>query len=159
MPPNATTADQAPCAWRVFRSDKGRWWACRTEPFTRLQEHAGAARTVDADNELGLARAMAEQESRAVIAEAVPDAVTDQVRQQITLLSQTYPAWRFIRETLPNGTPGGWHAYRYAPLSHAQRTLGLLPTLYRKDADSLILALDVQDQIAHQHRYSAGRSG
>jgi hypothetical protein len=36
--------------WRAFRSDRGRLWACREKPFTAGEEHAGAYRTVDADD-------------------------------------------------------------------------------------------------------------
>jgi hypothetical protein len=36
--------------WRAFRSDRGRLWACREKPFPAGEEHAGAYRTVDADD-------------------------------------------------------------------------------------------------------------
>ncbi|MFC6085707.1 hypothetical protein [Sphaerisporangium aureirubrum] len=56
-------SDETAPRWRVFRSDTGRWWATREDPFDQTQQAAGAARTVDADDELALARAMAEQEA------------------------------------------------------------------------------------------------
>ncbi|MFC4584910.1 hypothetical protein [Sphaerisporangium corydalis] len=59
-----TTANETIPGWRVFRSDKGRLWATREEPFDEAAQKV-AWRTVDADDELGLARAIAEQESRA----------------------------------------------------------------------------------------------
>jgi hypothetical protein len=54
--------------WRVFTSDRGRLWATREQPFGRAAQYAGAARTVDGDDEIALARAIAEQESRADLA-------------------------------------------------------------------------------------------
>jgi len=54
--------------WRVWRSDAGRLWATRERQFGRAAEYAGACRTVDADDEIGLAKAIAEQESRAELA-------------------------------------------------------------------------------------------
>ncbi|XVQ83177.1 hypothetical protein ACQP2K_30685 [Microbispora siamensis] len=56
--------------WRIMRSDAGRWWATRERRFGRAAEGAGAARCVDADDELGLVRAIAEQESIADLAAA-----------------------------------------------------------------------------------------
>ncbi|MET8161500.1 hypothetical protein ABZT47_34515 [Sphaerisporangium sp. NPDC005289] len=56
--------------WRVWRSDAGRWWATREQPYDEVAEKAGAWRTVDADDELSLARAIAEQESIADLASA-----------------------------------------------------------------------------------------
>jgi hypothetical protein len=53
--------------WRVFRSTAGRWWATREQPYDEVAEEAGAWRTVDGDDELELARAIAEQESRATL--------------------------------------------------------------------------------------------
>ncbi|MFC4585268.1 hypothetical protein [Sphaerisporangium corydalis] len=49
--------------WRIFRSDQGRLWATRERPYNETAEKAGAWRTVDADDEPGLCRAIAEQES------------------------------------------------------------------------------------------------
>ncbi|WP_327047316.1 hypothetical protein OG320_05325 [Microbispora sp. NBC_01189] len=56
--------------WRLWRSDAGRWWATRERRFGRAAEQAGAARCVDADDELALIRAVAEQESIAALAAA-----------------------------------------------------------------------------------------
>ncbi|MEU8206049.1 hypothetical protein [Streptosporangium sp. NPDC049046] len=36
--------------WRLILSDAGRLWASREEPFPSIAFHAGAERTVDADN-------------------------------------------------------------------------------------------------------------
>ncbi len=54
--------------WRVFTSDVGRLWATREQPFDRAAQYEGAWRTVDGDDEIALARAIAEQESRADLA-------------------------------------------------------------------------------------------
>jgi hypothetical protein len=86
----------------------------------------------------------------------VPPEVTELVRQQVAALEQTYPAWRFTRLSNPNGTPGGWEAERRAPLTHAQRAAGLLPSLARDDVPGLLVALAVQDEIAHQCGYAFG---
>ncbi|MCW2876344.1 MAG: hypothetical protein JWQ95_444 [Sphaerisporangium sp.] len=51
-------------------SDAGRWWATREQPYDEAAEKAGAGRTVDADDELELYRAIAEQESIADLAAA-----------------------------------------------------------------------------------------
>jgi hypothetical protein len=51
----------------MWRSDAGRWWATRARRFDPADEDEGAARTVDADTQLGLARAIAEQESAAAV--------------------------------------------------------------------------------------------
>jgi hypothetical protein len=58
----ATSVD-APPGWRVFRSDKGRFWATREEPYPEPEQTAW--RTVDADDLTTLCRTIAEQESRA----------------------------------------------------------------------------------------------
>jgi hypothetical protein len=59
--------EQVP-GWRIFQSDKGRLWATREKPYDEAAEKAGAWRTVDADDELQLCRAIAEQESIAELA-------------------------------------------------------------------------------------------
>ncbi|MBP2706837.1 hypothetical protein JOL79_23810 [Microbispora sp. RL4-1S] len=51
--------------WRIMRSDAGRLWATRERPFPLAVEEAGAFRTVDADDLLGLCQAIAAQESSA----------------------------------------------------------------------------------------------
>ncbi|WP_307848687.1 hypothetical protein [Microbispora oryzae] len=48
-----------------MRSDAGRLWATRERPFPLAVEEAGAFRTVDADDLLGLCQAIAAQESSA----------------------------------------------------------------------------------------------
>jgi hypothetical protein len=48
-----------------MRSDAGRFWATRERPFPRAVEDAGAYRTVDADDLVGLCRVIAEQEGMA----------------------------------------------------------------------------------------------
>jgi len=45
-----------------MRSDAGRLWATRERPFPRAVEDAGAYRTVDADDLVGLCQVIAEQE-------------------------------------------------------------------------------------------------
>ncbi|MEO3887303.1 hypothetical protein [Nonomuraea sp. B5E05] len=45
-----------------MRSDAGRLWATRERPFPRAVEDAGAHRTVDADDLVGLCQAIAAQE-------------------------------------------------------------------------------------------------
>lgn len=65
--PRATSED-VPAGWRVFQSTAGRWWATRERPFDEAEDQAGAWRTVDGDDEITLARAIAEQESRAALA-------------------------------------------------------------------------------------------
>jgi hypothetical protein len=59
--------EQVP-GWRVFQSDKGRLWATRERPYDESAEKAGAWRTVEADDQLSLCRAIAEQESIAELA-------------------------------------------------------------------------------------------
>lgn len=66
--PASQTTDETPLGWRVFRSDAGRFWASREQPFGPSAQGSGAARTVDGDDELALARAIAEQESIAALA-------------------------------------------------------------------------------------------
>ncbi|MFC6084370.1 hypothetical protein [Sphaerisporangium aureirubrum] len=66
--PRTRTAAEQPRQWHIFRSDTGRWWATRTEPFSQAQQRAGAARTVDGDDEVTVCRAIAEQESTAALA-------------------------------------------------------------------------------------------
>ncbi|GII77485.1 hypothetical protein Sru01_24670 [Sphaerisporangium rufum] len=61
-----------PIAWRVFRSDHGRLWATRERVFTGAAQFEGAARTVDGDDHLALARAIAEQESIATLVGCAP---------------------------------------------------------------------------------------
>ncbi|GII86601.1 hypothetical protein Ssi03_45910 [Sphaerisporangium siamense] len=67
--PHPTTApgDTAP-TWRVFRSDTGRLWAKRVPPFPASKWKFGVEPMVDADDVVGLARVIAEQESRAALA-------------------------------------------------------------------------------------------
>ncbi|MEU7912526.1 hypothetical protein [Microbispora bryophytorum] len=55
-------------AWRIWRSDAGRWWATRERPFDVAAEEAGAHRTVDGDDLDELRRVIAEQESLADLA-------------------------------------------------------------------------------------------
>ncbi|MCW2880964.1 MAG: hypothetical protein JWQ95_5064 [Sphaerisporangium sp.] len=52
----------------MWRSDAGRWWGTREQSYDEAAEKAGAWRTVDADDELALCRAIAEQESIATLA-------------------------------------------------------------------------------------------
>ncbi|MEV7804954.1 hypothetical protein AB0O28_18595 [Microbispora sp. NPDC088329] len=61
--PRATDAPPTTPGWRIMRSDTGRLWATRERPFTVAEEAAGAYRTVDGDDALQLARAIAHQES------------------------------------------------------------------------------------------------
>jgi hypothetical protein len=58
----AAPPDLAIIGWRVIRSDEGRLWASRVEPFTPAQERRGAFRTVDADDAETLKAEVAEQE-------------------------------------------------------------------------------------------------
>ena len=55
--------------WRIWRSDAGRWWATRNNPFPRSAEAIGAARTVDADTVDQLREVIAEQERLAASAQ------------------------------------------------------------------------------------------
>ncbi|MEV7966306.1 hypothetical protein AB0O34_10025 [Sphaerisporangium sp. NPDC088356] len=68
MPHPKSTPDTPPRGWHIFRSDKGRLWATRDRPFSDAEDKAGAWRTVDADDELALAREIAKQESIAELA-------------------------------------------------------------------------------------------
>ncbi|WP_433500238.1 hypothetical protein ACQP1K_08005 [Sphaerimonospora sp. CA-214678] len=52
--------------WRIMRSDAGRLWASREQPFLEAVEKAGAARTVDGDTPDELATAVAAQEDLAL---------------------------------------------------------------------------------------------
>ncbi|MFO7401249.1 MAG: hypothetical protein C0P63_017955 [Actinomycetales bacterium] len=48
--------------WRIFTSDANRLWASRMRPFSTDAEKAGAYRTVDADDMVGLIKVISEQE-------------------------------------------------------------------------------------------------
>ncbi|MFC7382515.1 DUF397 domain-containing protein [Sphaerisporangium rhizosphaerae] len=89
---------------------------------------------------------------------ALPQELHDVIERQIAVLEQTYPAWRIRRVFRTDGTPGGWYATRLSPPTHAQRCAGLLPGLARPDAMSLVTALAVQDEIAHQNGDSGERT-
>ncbi|WP_327047014.1 hypothetical protein OG320_03700 [Microbispora sp. NBC_01189] len=54
--------------WRIMRSDAGRLWASREQPFPPAAEEAGACRTVDGDDLRELCQAIAQQESIAEMA-------------------------------------------------------------------------------------------
>ncbi len=84
----------------------------------------------------------------------VPKEIDVLVEQQLAVLGQTYPAWRITRVRRPDGTPGGWWATRYTPLTQAQRAAGLVPSIARGDAIALVMELAVQDEIAHQNGYT-----
>ncbi|MEV6984893.1 hypothetical protein AB0M95_27030 [Sphaerisporangium sp. NPDC051017] len=62
--------EAVPPGWRAFRSNTGRWWATRERPWPRSVAGTGVERTVDGDDEIALARAIAEQEARAALAGA-----------------------------------------------------------------------------------------
>lgn len=64
---NCRTIPDGPvfAGWRIIRSDEGRWWASREQPFHEAAQEAGAHRTVDADDEAGLVAAIAVQEHAA----------------------------------------------------------------------------------------------
>ncbi|GIH71445.1 hypothetical protein [Sphaerimonospora thailandensis] len=64
----ATEPATAFAGWRIMRSDVGRLWASREQPFPPAAEQAGAYRTVDGDDLRELCRAIAEQESLAELA-------------------------------------------------------------------------------------------
>jgi hypothetical protein len=66
--------------------------------------------------------------------------------RQLAVLAQTYPAWRIVRAS------GGWWANRLRPLTAAQRTAGLVPSIARADAVALSSALSAQDGIAQRRR-------
>jgi hypothetical protein len=66
--PKAGATAPAPPGWRIFQSTAGRWWGTREQPFDAAADEAGAWRTVDADDELTLRRAIAEQENLAALA-------------------------------------------------------------------------------------------
>lgn len=51
--------------WRIIRSDEGRLWASREQPFSLEAERAGACRTVDGDDMRALRQAITRQESLA----------------------------------------------------------------------------------------------
>lgn len=65
---NPPTPEDMLRGWRVFRSDRGRLWACREQPFSRAAEFAGAARTVEADDKPELCARVAAQEALAKVA-------------------------------------------------------------------------------------------
>ncbi len=69
-PEEGLKPSDASSGWRVFQSDTGRWWATREREFDEAASKAGAWRTVDGDDEIALARAMAEQEALATMAHA-----------------------------------------------------------------------------------------
>lgn len=64
QPPPATAAST--CAeypnWRIWRSDRGRFWATRTPAFPYAAQEAVAHRTVDADDSDALREVIAEME-------------------------------------------------------------------------------------------------
>ncbi|MFG1874052.1 hypothetical protein ACGFIV_04340 [Sphaerisporangium sp. NPDC049003] len=143
--------------WRAFRSSAGRWWATREQPYGEAAEKAGAWRTVDGDDELALARAIAEQESIAYLAcPPVPEQLAVLVERQLVVLGQMYPAWRIERLTDAYGVPAGWRGTRDIPLTPAESAAGLVPVVEAVDAPALLMWLSAQDEIAHQTRYATG---
>ncbi|WP_030924337.1 hypothetical protein [Streptosporangium amethystogenes] len=62
--------------WRLILSDTGRLWASREKPFCAVAFHAGAERTVDADN---LAALRAETERQETIARQARQRAAGQV--------------------------------------------------------------------------------
>ncbi|MEU7882233.1 hypothetical protein [Microbispora bryophytorum] len=68
MPDDRANSGTEFAGWRIMRSDAGRFWASREQPFTASAEQAGAYRTVDADDLRELCQAIAEQESLAEVA-------------------------------------------------------------------------------------------
>ncbi|MFC6079783.1 hypothetical protein [Sphaerisporangium aureirubrum] len=79
----------------------------------------------------------------------LPSAITALIDQQVAALHQRYPAWEVTRLMTREGAPSGWLARRRSPLTHSQRTIGLLPELARDDAVDLVIALAVQAEIEH----------
>ncbi|WP_405084297.1 hypothetical protein [Microbispora sp. NBC_01389] len=65
----ADVPQQRAPGWRFWRSDAGRFWATREQPFTGPEMQAGAERTVDADTPGELAEVVAAQEARAEAAQ------------------------------------------------------------------------------------------
>ncbi|WP_433500310.1 hypothetical protein ACQP1K_08435 [Sphaerimonospora sp. CA-214678] len=49
--------------WRIIRSNAGRLWASREQPFPVAAERAGAYRTVDADDLMELCQVIGQQEA------------------------------------------------------------------------------------------------
>ncbi|GHH70515.1 hypothetical protein GCM10017673_22520 [Streptosporangium violaceochromogenes] len=66
--------------WRVIRSDAGRFWASRVEPFPRETEwHAPPFRTVDGDTLDELRAEVERQEEAARAVEAVASTAAGEV--------------------------------------------------------------------------------
>ncbi|MEV0756689.1 hypothetical protein [Streptosporangium sp. NPDC050280] len=61
--------------WRLILSDVGRLWASRAEPFSEVATHAGAERTVDADD---LEALRAETERQETFAREAEEAAREQ---------------------------------------------------------------------------------
>ncbi|GII72975.1 hypothetical protein Sme01_54510 [Sphaerisporangium melleum] len=141
-----------PVPWLIWQSDKGRWWATRVEPYDPAAEKAGAWRTVDADDELRLFLAIADQESIAGVQKIIA-----MVRRQAELLEQTYPAWKIEPMCDAEGIPRGWKATRLVPLTHSEQVSGLISDIARDDVPDLVMALAVQDEIGHRTGYTIGR--
>ncbi|WP_189162146.1 hypothetical protein, partial [Sphaerisporangium melleum] len=109
-------------------------------------------RTVDADDELRLFLAIADQESIAGVQRIIA-----MVRRQAELLEQTYPAWKIEPTCDAEGIPRGWKATRLVPLTHSERVSGLIGHITRDDVPDLVRALAVQDEIGHRAGYTLGR--
>ncbi|WP_250563581.1 hypothetical protein [Sphaerisporangium fuscum] len=137
----------------MFRSTTDRLWATREQPFSLAAEKAGAWRTVDADDELGLYQAIAEQESIADLA-VLPHEVVEAIERQVAVLESTYPAWKIARLYDKYGAPGGWVAVRHAPLDPAEMKAGLVAMVEANDHVALVAKLSGQDVIAHQRGYA-----
>ncbi|MGW4641787.1 hypothetical protein ACWEN6_24935 [Sphaerisporangium sp. NPDC004334] len=62
------TLEETATGWRIFRSDRGRYWATRERRFDEAAEKAGAWRTVDGDDLPGVCMRIAAQEALAEMA-------------------------------------------------------------------------------------------
>ncbi|MBB4701348.1 hypothetical protein BJ982_002892 [Sphaerisporangium siamense] len=67
---------------------------------------------------------------------------------RLAALNRDYPAWRIARVRRSDGTHGGWWAFRHAPLTPAERTAGLYPSIARRNAVDLVMELTAQNDIA-----------
>lgn len=66
--PKAAPPSDAVTGWRIFRSDRGRYWGSREQAYDEAGEQAGCWRTVDADDLSTLCTQIALQESAALMA-------------------------------------------------------------------------------------------
>ncbi|MER6824873.1 hypothetical protein ABT352_02640 [Streptosporangium sp. NPDC000563] len=78
--PEPTSSPTTIPGWRLILSDAGRLWASRERPFSEVATHAGAERTVDADD---LEALRTETDRQETFAREVEEAAHEQVARKV----------------------------------------------------------------------------